>query len=78
MPNEHSLAGPRAATLAWLCENTIPVFLSPCPAKETLRAWFDQARIPRLKANPSARKGGGPVYYQVAGVEKFFRSRMIG
>ena len=67
----------RLATLDVLLETTIPVFLSPPPSRETLRAWFDQARIPRFKANPLARRGGGPVYYSVAAVEKFLRSRTI-
>jgi hypothetical protein len=31
----------------------------------------------RFKANPVARRGGGPVYYSVAAAEKFFRSRVI-
>jgi hypothetical protein len=65
------------ATLDVLLETTIPVFLSPPPSRETLRAWFDQARIPRFKANPLARRGGGHVYYSVAAVEKFLRSRTI-
>jgi hypothetical protein len=60
-----------------LLETTIPEFLSPSPSRETLRAWFDHARIPRFRANPLARRGGGPVYYSVAAVEKFLRSRII-
>jgi hypothetical protein len=67
----------RLATLDVLLETTIPAFLSPPPSRETLRAWFDQARIPRFKANPLARRGGGQVYYSVAAVEKFLRSRTI-
>ena len=67
----------RLATLDALLETTIPVFLSPPPSRETLPAWFDQARIPRFKANPLARFGGGHVYYSVAAVEKFLRSRTI-
>ena len=67
----------RLATLDVLLETTIPVFLSPRPSRETLRAWFDQARIPRFKANPIARRSGGHVYYSVAAVEKFLRSRTI-
>jgi hypothetical protein len=66
----------RLATLDVLLETTIPVFLSPPPSRGTLRAWFDQARIPRFKANPVARRGGGHVYYSVAAVENFFRSRL--
>ncbi len=68
----------RLATIAQLRKTTLAVFIDPIPSNETLRAWFDAANIPRFKSNPSARKGGGPVFYSTAGVEKFFRSRMIG
>jgi hypothetical protein len=51
--------------------------LSPPPSRETLRARFDRARIPRLKANPLAKRGGGPVNYSVAAVEEFLPSRVI-
>jgi hypothetical protein len=67
----------RLATLDVLLETTIPLFLCPLPSRETLREWFNNARIPRFKANPLARRGGGPVYYSVAAVEQFLRSRII-
>jgi hypothetical protein len=67
----------RLATLDQLLETTIPVFLSPTPSRETLRNWFDAAGIPRFKSNPSAQRGGGPVFYSVGAVEKFFRSRTL-
>jgi hypothetical protein len=67
----------RLATIDVLLETTIPVFLSPAPSRETLRAWFNQGRIPRFKANPLARRGGGHVYYSVAAVGKFLRSRTL-
>lgn len=67
----------RLATLAVLRETTLQAFLAPVPEDETLRTLFDRARIPRFKANPLAKRGGGPCYYSVAAVEKFFRSRTI-
>jgi hypothetical protein len=67
----------RLATIAQLRKTTLAVFIDPVPSSETLRAWFDQANIPRFKSNPSAKRGGGPCFYSVAGVEKFFRSRLI-
>ena len=67
----------RLATLDSLLATTIPAFLSPPPSRDTLRAWFDRARIPRFKANPLARRGGGHVYYSVAAVEKFLRSHTL-
>ena len=67
----------RLATLDVLLQTTIPVFLCPPRSRETLRDWFDPARIPRFKANPIARRGGGPVYYSVAAVENLLRSRTL-
>lgn len=67
----------RLASMDYLHKHVIPLFLSPPPSTATLREWFNRARIPRFKANPLARRGGGPVYYSVAAVEKFFRSRVI-
>jgi hypothetical protein len=67
----------RLATLDELIQNTIPVFISPTPTRETLRAWFDSAQIPRFKTNPTAKRGGGPCYYSVPHVEKLLRSRTM-
>ena len=67
----------RLATLDQLIETTLPNFIAPIPSRETLRAWFDAAGIPRFKANPTAKRGGGPCFYSVAGVEKLLRSRTM-
>ena len=67
----------RLATLEQLLQTVIPAYLTPVPSRETLRAWFDQARIPRFKSNPTAKRGGGPVFYSVSGVEKFLQSRTL-
>ena len=67
----------RLATLEQLLQTVIPAYLTPAPSRETLREWFDAARIPRFKANPSARRGGGPVFYSVAAVEKFLQTRTL-
>jgi len=67
----------RLATLPELKKNTLAIYINPIPSDETLRAWLDDAGIPRLKSNPLARRGGGPVYYSVAAVEKFFRGRIL-
>ena len=67
----------RLASLDGLLETVIPAFLSPPPSRETLRDWFDDAGIPRFKANPTAKRGGGPVYYSVAAVEKFLQSHTL-
>ena len=67
----------RLATLGQLLQTTIPAYLAPTPSPETLRAWFDRARIPRFKSNPTAKRGGGTVFYSVAAVEKFLQSRTL-
>lgn len=67
----------RLASLEGLLQTTIPAFLNPVPSRETLRAWFDKARIPRFKSNPTARRGGGTVFYSVSAVEKFLQSRTL-
>ena len=67
----------RLATLDQLAQTLIPAHLTPIPSHETLREWFDVARIPRFKANPTAKRGGGPVYYSVTAVEKFLQTRTL-
>ena len=67
----------RLATLNQLVQTLIPAYLNPTPSRETLRDWFDAARIPRFKANPAAKRGGGPVFYSVAAVEKFLQTRTL-
>ena len=67
----------RLATLDELLKTTIPVFLSPVPCRESLRSWFDEAKVPRFKSNPTAKRGGGRVFYSVSAVEKFLRTRTI-
>jgi len=67
----------RLATLDQLVQTLIPAYLDPTPSRETLRDWFDAARIPRFKANPTAKRGGGPVFYSVAAVEKFLQTRTL-
>jgi hypothetical protein len=65
----------RLATLGELRPTLLAAYLNPVPPVKTLRIWFKSAGIPRLKANPAAKRGGGPAYYSVAAIEKFLRSR---
>ena len=67
----------RLATLNQLLQTVIPAYLTPPPSAFTLRVWFDKARIPRFKSNPSARRGGGTVFYSVNAVEKYLQSRTL-
>ena len=75
----HGLTHPaaRLASLDQLLQTVIPAYLTPPPARDTLRDWFDQARIPRFKCNPVAKRGGGTVFYSVAAVEKLLTSRTL-
>ena len=68
----------RLATISQLRETTMPAFMDPVPPESTLRSWFRAAGIPKFKANPTAKRGGGPCYYSVSAVEKLIRSRTIG
>lgn len=68
----------RMATIPQLLNTTVAVYLDPPPKGSTLRAWLDGARVPRFKANPTAARGGGPVYYSVAAVEKLLESKTRG
>lgn len=67
----------RLATLDQLLNTIIPAYLTPAPSRDTLRSWFNQARIPRFKSNPAARRGGGCVFYSVSAVEKFLQNRTL-
>ena len=75
--NTNQIQSARLATLDQLAKTLIPAHLTPVPSHETLRAWFDLARIPRFKSNPAAKRGGGPVFYSVAAVEKFLQTRTL-
>lgn len=77
MQNIANSSTARLATLTEFREKILPNFLSPVPSQETLRSWFDAAKIARFQANPLAKRGGGPCFYSVAGVEKFFRARTL-
>jgi hypothetical protein len=78
MENENkSSSNARALTLAVIHREFATQHFQPVPCIETLRSWLDAANIPRFKANPLAKRGGGPCYYSMSHVEKFFRSRTI-
>ena len=57
----------------WLGE-----YLHPLPQNDrSLVAWFRAANVARFKANPAARRGGGPVYYSVSDIEDYLRLRTV-
>jgi trehalose utilization protein len=67
----------RLATLDELLKTVIPAYFNPAPTRATIRSWLDEGKIPRFKANLTARRGGGTAFYSVPAVEKFFRSRTL-
>lgn len=67
----------RLATLDNLLQSVIPELLSPPPSRATLRAWLDAWQVPRFKANPSAVKGGGVVFYSIPHVQRMIRTRTL-
>lgn len=77
MPNIANGSTARLATLSEFREKILPNLITPVPCQETLRSWFDAAKIARFQANPLAKRGGGPCFYSVAAVEKFFRARTL-
>jgi hypothetical protein len=77
MTNANQYIAARMATINQLVITVIPAYLTPVPSHETLRDWFDTARIPRFKSNPAAKRGGGTVFYSVSAVEKFLQSRTL-
>jgi hypothetical protein len=66
----------RLATIESLKKTVLPLFIDPVPCSATLRIWFDAARIPRIKTNPTAKRGGGLTFYSVTAVEKYFKTRI--
>ena len=55
----------RFATLAVLLREIASLYVAPPPTPRTFRTWLNRNRVPRKKANPMARAGGGEVYYSV-------------
>lgn len=53
----------------------VPLYFSPAPSLKTFSRFLKKAKIPRIKANPTALRGGGTAYYHVAAVERAIRER---
>lgn len=65
----------RLVSLEEIRENFLPLHIHPVPGRDTLRIWFKT--LPRFKANPLAKRGGGPTFYRLSDVEKFIRNRTV-
>jgi hypothetical protein len=63
----------RFATIPTLIATIVVHHLNPPPKPATFRIWLERAGVPKIKANPTAIRGGGPAYYSVPHVEKLLR-----
>jgi len=76
MNKTKSIKTAQLATMDELIQTVLPLFITPIPSRETLRSWFDRASVPRLKTCPTAKRGGGALYYDVEAVKEFLRSHV--
>lgn len=69
--------GPMAhtATIAVIQERIARAYFDPLPRLSTLRDWLIRARVPRVKANMGAKRGGGPLYFHVAAAERCLKRK---
>lgn len=75
---EHnSVTNKRLATLEAIHKELLPQHIQPVPCLATVRRWLDREKVPRIKTNPAAHRGGGLVYYSVPAVEKLLRGAFI-
>lgn len=76
-PGSPNTPNARLATLEALQKGLLAAWLDPLPCKLTIRKLLDENHVPRLKSNPSAKRGGGFVYYSVSAVEKLLKNSML-
>lgn len=65
----------RLVTLKVIRSELCRPFFRPLPSLRTIRRWMTDARVPSFKAGVRSAKGGGPVYYRTADVERWLRQR---
>lgn len=65
----------RLVTLRAIHEEIAPRFFYPMPSIYTLGRWLLRARLPKVKANHKAKRGGGLVYYHAGAVERWMSER---
>jgi type VI protein secretion system component VasA len=77
MNGQNTTQMPRArlATVDELLRTLIPAYLSPIPSKKSVTQMLKAARVQSFKSNPTAKRGGGRVFYSVSGTEKLLRHR---
>lgn len=63
------------ATVAVISERIARTYFDPLPRHSTLRDWLIRARVPRVKANMTAKRGGGPLYFHVGAAERCLKRR---
>ena len=62
--------------MAKLKADVLPGYFDELPSDETLRSRFKAARVPFIKCNRAAKRGGGVVFWDIAAVEKHLRSAL--
>lgn len=72
---EHAKIRARLATVDELLEKLVPQYLTPVPSRRAFIEWLGRAGVDRLKANPTAKRGGGACWYHVSQVERLLRQR---
>jgi hypothetical protein len=67
----------RYGNLDEIVASVVQNYITPVPSKQMLRIWFDRAGVKRFKANLTAIRGGGSVYYALTDVERFLRHHTL-
>jgi hypothetical protein len=65
---------PRFQSLAQLKPGLFAGYFDPLPSDFSLRQFLLRHRVPFIKTNPVAKRGGGACFYSVAATEKALRS----
>jgi hypothetical protein len=64
---------PKFKTIAGL-KPLFAEFFDPMPCDYTIRQFLLRKRVPFIKSNPSAKRGGGPCFFNVCATEEALRS----
>lgn len=72
----HVTCTPRLATLARIKSDVLPGYFDELPSDETLRNHFRAAGIPFIKRNRAAKRGGGPVFWEISAIERYLKAQL--
>jgi hypothetical protein len=65
-------------TAAQLRDGIVSEYLLPPPTTRAITMWLKREGVAYTKSNPKAKRGGGPVYFSVAGARRVFESMTGG